>query len=333
MPRYRYSIEVYPDEASASGWSIGLDKPDFQPAVEWIQFEALRAGHLPTSGTCVVEPVLVDGGPTFSEIKIEVPIGDGATFSGAIPFTYFSSVARRYRAALVKTGKLADGEPCSWAMAAWRSEEREGIESERQVAELLVKVEADSVEALLSRAKLSGPDNGSNFFKVFVPQDVLDETASMAKAAAPLECGGVLVGRLARDAASGELVEIVSAFVPALRAAASETELRFTPEAWNSVRAAVKLRARNEIWAGWFHSHTPLSWQDKCGRCPAEKQRSCSLATNFFSEQDRNLHRLFPAFGIGLVANVLADGVVHSCFGWRLGTIESRPFYILENAL
>lgn len=327
MPRYRYTIEFYPPERS--GWTISLEKPDFQPAVEWCQFEALRAGHLPTTGKSVVEPVFAEGGPTVTGFRITVP-ADGDTFNFTIPYSYFSSLASRYRSAFVKSGKLADGEACYWTMSAWQCDD--GIDTNSHVTELLVNVESASIQSLLSQSKPSRPDDGSHF-KVFVPRDVLDETASMAASAAPMECGGVLLGRQGRDPASGELFQFITAFVPALSAVASETELRFTPQAWHAVRAAVKLRGQNEIWCGWAHSHTPVSWSDTCGRCPAEKQRACELATQFFSAQDRTLHRLFPSFCIALVANVLADGVVHSCFGWKLGTIESRPFYILESPL
>jgi proteasome lid subunit RPN8/RPN11 len=327
MPGYRYSIAVYPPERS--GWSIPVEKPDFQPAVEWCQFEALRAGHLPISGRSVVEPVFSNGGPTVKEFRITVPIG-GAPFTTVVPYSYFSALARRYRSALVKSGKLADGEDCHWDLSAFAS--AEGIDTDSHVTELRVNVEPDSLMTFMSRSKPNRPDDGSQF-KAFIPREVLDETASMAASAAPKECGGVLLGHLKRDSASGELFQVITGFVPALKAVASEIELRFTPEAWHAVRTAVKLRGRDEHWCGWQHSHTPVSWTDQCGRCPAEKQRICPLATELFSEQDRALHRLFPSFCVALVANVLADGVVHSCFGWKLGNIESRPFYILENPL
>jgi hypothetical protein len=326
MFRYRYSIELYPPEKT--GWSLRVEKPDFQPAVEWCQFEALRAGRLPISGTSVVEPVLSDGGPVVSGFRVTVPV-HGEPFRTTVPYSYFSSLASRYRASLVKAGKLAEGETCHWALSAWESED--GVGTESHVADLLVQVELDSLENRLARSAPNRADDGAHY-KVFVPRDVLEETAGAATAASPKECGGVLLGRLSRDFASGELFQVVTAFIPALEAVATETELRFTPQAWHAVRAAVKLRGRNEIWGGWAHSHTPVSWTDQCGRCPAERQRTCPLATELFSEQDRSLHRLFPSFGIALVANVLADGVFHSCFGWSRGTIESRPFYILENS-
>jgi proteasome lid subunit RPN8/RPN11 len=325
MARHRYSIELYPP--NRTGWSIGLEKPDFQPAIEWGQFEALRAGHVPASGTSVVDPVFSNGGPAVAEFRITVPVA-GGDFSLSLPYSYFSPVATRYRSAFVKSGKLTEAEECYWAISAWPSDE--GIETESAVTGLNVNIESDSVANLLSRSKPNSHDDGSHF-KAFIPRDVLDETADRAVSASPNECGGVLLGRLIRDPSTGELFQAITAFVPALHAVPSELELRFTPEAWHAVRAAVKLRGGHEIWCGWEHSHTPVSWRDQCGRCPVEKQRTCPLATQLFSEQDRALHRLFPSFCIALVANVLADGVVHSCFGWRLGGIEPRPFYILEN--
>ena len=327
VPRHRYSIELYPPEGR--GWSIHLEKPDFQPAIEWCQLEALRAGHLLNSGRSVVEPVFSNGGPKVSEFRVSVPV-ENALFSVSIPYDYFSALASRYRVSFIKSGKLPETGDCYWAISAWPSDE--GVDTDSHVNEMRVNVESDSIQSWLNHSELNGTDEGSHF-KAFIPRHVLDETGGMAASTCPMECGGVLLGHLKRDCASGELFQVITAFVPALSAVASEVELRFTPDTWHAVRAAVKLRSRNEIWCGWEHSHTPVSWTDQCGRCPAEKQRVCPLATQLFSEQDRALHRLFPSFCIALVANVLADGVVHSCFGWRLGTIEPRPFYILEDRL
>ena len=145
MPRYRYTIEFYPPERS--GWTISLEKPDFQPAVEWCQFEALRAGHLPTTGKSVVEPVFAEGGPTVTGFRITVP-ADGDTFNFTIPYSYFSSLASRYRSAFVKSGKLADGEACYWTMSAWQCDD--GIDTNSHVTELLVNVESASIQSLLS---------------------------------------------------------------------------------------------------------------------------------------------------------------------------------------
>jgi proteasome lid subunit RPN8/RPN11 len=327
MPKHRYTIEFYP--SNGNGLSVPLAKPDFQTAIDWCQFEALRAGHVPEGGMSLVEPVFANGGPRISEFRVTLP-ASGGPFSASLPYSYFSSTAGRYRAALVKSGELPEEDECHWAMSAWQSDE--GTAAESPVTQLSLDIALDSLEGRLMNSNPNRPDDGSQF-KVFIPKDVLDETAEMANSASPNECGGVLLGHLKRDPASGEIFEVITGFVPALSAVASELELRFTPEAWCAVRTAIKLRGGNEIWVGWEHSHTPVSWNEQCGRCPAEKQRTCPLATQLFSEQDRALHRLFPSFCIALVANVLADGVVHSCFGWNRGVIESRPFYMMEKTI
>jgi proteasome lid subunit RPN8/RPN11 len=163
---------------------------------------------------------------------------------------------------------------------------------------------------------------------VFVPYQILAEIETAARAATPMEVGGVLIGHLHRDA-SGELFSEVTAQIPALDAVGSEAQLNFPPKAWATVRAAVNLRARREIWVGWWHSHPVRAWE-KCRECGPERLEQCTLATAFFSAQDRMVHRTVfsRAHMVGLVANDLAAGVRMAMFGWRDGSIEQRGFHV-----
>ena len=329
MPQYRLNLEFYRPGEKA-GWSLGLGKPDLEPALEWAQFQALRSAEVPIAGTALFRPITNNGDARMAGFRVDVPT-ESASFTTEFRFDYFAADADRHANALVETGKLRAGEEFHWAMSAWTSEDGDGIGGEIPISRPAAPVAPGCLNEFLSRSERVGNPNESEF-KVFIPRAVLDETADLAVTASPMECGGVLLGNLRRDTDSGELFGAVTAYIPALHAVASELDLRFTPDAWNAVRAAINLRGGDETWLGWAHSHTPVSWDDKCGRCPAERQHSCPLATRLFSPQDRVLHRtVFPrSFSIGLVANVLADGVVHSCFGWREGKIEFNPFYALE---
>jgi proteasome lid subunit RPN8/RPN11 len=327
---YRFSLEFYPKDRNG-GLSMPLSKPDVQPAVEYAQFEALKKnGQFPTRGSALFRPSYANGGPGLNGFAIEVPTVAGV-YQAELPIDYFGDTAKDYQAALVSAGKLTADEECQWAMSAWESED--GIDCRAPAVELNPELVTSSMEEFIGRSKMAC-EKEADPFSIFMPRDVLEETADLARAASPMECGGVLLGNLHRDSSSGELFAVITAQIPAMKAVGSEIELRFTPDAWESVRAAVNLRKRGEIWCGWWHSHTPVAWADTCGQCPIERQRQCGYATRLFSASDRTLHRTVfaRAFAIGLVANVLAGNeVIHSCFGWRQGRIGARSYFVAED--
>jgi len=328
---YRFSLEFYP-KGQSTGLSVPLNKPDFHPAVEFAQLEALRMkGQLPTRGSAVFRPLYSNSGPGVNGFTIDVPTPADA-FQAELPLEYFEDIARAYRTALISAGKLNADEECNWAMSAWPADD--GVDCRTRSVAFNPELVTSSIEEFRGRSELAGDNGPSESLKVFVARDILAETGNMAQAASPLECGGVLLGNLHRDSESSELFLVITAQIPALKAVGSETELRFTPEAWEAVRAAVSLRKRNEIWCGWWHSHTPAAWADTCGKCPIERQRHCPYATKLFSGFDRTLHRTVfaRAFAIGLVANVLTGNeVVYSCFGWCQGRICARDYFVVED--
>jgi hypothetical protein len=336
MPRYRFTLEFYPS-GKATGLSMAVTDPDFLPAIESAQFEALKrgSGHVPAAGVALLEPVFAAGGPTLEGFRVRVPLDPAAVHEERFALGYFTGLAEAYRASLLKAGKLRNEMDCEWAMSAWpAAEEGEGVDAEFSATALDPPIRAGSLQAHLDRSELIGEAPPPGALKVFIPAGILRETAGLARAASPLECGGILLGRLLRAEENAELFLVVTAYIPALKAVASETELRFPPEVWRDVRAAVALRGRGEIWAGWAHSHTPGSWKEECGQCPIVRQRACPRATRLFSIDDRVLHRtVFPrAFAIALVANVLAGGeVVHSRFGWHAGRLGVGSYYRLED--
>ena len=114
---------------------------------------------------------------------------------------------------------------------------------------------------------------------------------------------------------------------------AGEASLAFTPETWTQVQGAIDLRRRDEIMLGWWHSHPIKAW---CAKCPAEKRKKCPLLVDYFSAQDRLLHRtVFPAaYSIALVVKELADDKqTISMFGWRQGMVAQRGFQVLNGPL
>ena len=89
---------------------------------------------------------------------------------------------------------------------------------------------------------------------VFIPQRVLDEAAALTRAADGRETGGVLIGRLHRDAALPEIFAEVTAQIPAEHTQGTAAKLTFTAETWSAASAAIRLRSQGEVYLGYWHS-------------------------------------------------------------------------------
>jgi hypothetical protein len=161
--------------------------------------------------------------------------------------------------------------------------------------------------------------------EVVLPDYVLDEMIVLTQAAGECEVGGVLIGHLCADTEPRAIGVEVTAQIPARHTVGDASKLTFTSDTWTDVRAAVRLRRRDELLLGSWHSHPAHAW---CRACPPERQRECQLATGFMSADDRVLHRaMFPAaFSQAVVVTQSVLGTHASWFGWRRGTIQPRGF-------
>ena len=165
---------------------------------------------------------------------------------------------------------------------------------------------------------------------VFIPDGLLKEADYLGRAAAGLETGGILLGRLCRDP-GGSLFTRVTAQIPAQHTIATARSLRFTPATWVAAQAASSRRGRGEIVLGWWHCHP---WF--CGDCPPQRRAVCSFASPQFSAADRALHReVFQApWSIGLLLSYLGgEGPSVDLFGWQRGRIDAVPFFTIAGEL
>jgi hypothetical protein len=187
------------------------------------------------------------------------------------------------------------------------------------------------LESFLSRATPSGPIDNEDM-PVFVARQVLEEAAERTHAEEGTETGGILIGRLWRDAAAKEIFVEITAQIHAEYTSGSNVKLTFTPQTWAAVDAAMRLRRQEEIYCGYWHSHPVKKWcQGKA--CTLEAQKNCHLARDFFSADDEAVMRAaFPsAYSIAIVANDIAFAdLTFSMFGNRGGVTTPRGFYVLE---
>lgn len=331
---YRFSLDFYREDWSPVGQtSVDID---WEPALEWTHFEGVRSGRLPpVLNVCpaVVIPVWDKEwrAPYVESFEVVMPGIDGNNFVGEIPLNYLCELARTHSAKLVEQGKLRAGELFRYKVCAFAKNARS---ESATAAGLIVEEEEQPLDLRLSslteftrNAEPAG--NGTRNERdvpVFIPARVLDEVTAAANKAGDLETGGVLLGKLYRDEALPDIFIEVTAQVHALHTQAQHTKLTFTPETWESVRAAIKLRRQNEIMVGWWHTHP-----DFCKNCPAEKRAVCTYSQPFFSADDCALHRTIfsRAFNVGLLASYLSSGeLTHTLFGWRHGIVAARGFYV-----
>jgi Prokaryotic homologs of the JAB domain len=334
---YRYGVLLFRKDGSALG-SASV-KVDWDPAVEYTRFYHARRGAvaLCAQGTASLEPLWdrAEGEPHIRAVRVAYDGGGPKPVTSDFPSSYFKAAAAEASAEFVKQGKLEAGDTYLFQVVAFA---KNGTGNERAGLDLEVVEETPDVRFVESRlddfrgrcspAGVVDTDD----MPVFIPQRVLDEAAALTRAEQGRETGGILIGRLHHDPALPEIFAEVSAQIPAEHTQGTLAKLSFTAETWSAAEAALRLRNRAEVYLGYWHSHPVREWCS-ARQCTPERQKTCQLAKDFFSEDDRAVMRAaFPrAHSLGLVVNdtAFAD-LSFSLFGWRDGKIHPRGFYILE---
>ena len=318
---YQFALEHFTRDGRRLGQA--LVTPDFGPAREAAYFAAVRRGALPlvtAPADGAVAAIWSDelGPPHVSGIRV---------LETEFPTDYFLELAQAKAVEYVARGELARGEAYRYRVCAYPAEPEPsasplldfGVEA---LPEPIVLGD-DSLAELLARSEPVGEADALDA-PVFVADDVICEICELAHKAGELETGGVLVGRLHRDASGTEIFSEVVAQIPARHAEARGTSFAFTPETWAAADAALALRGGRELMLGWWHSHPEF-----CRNCPEERRRSCSFARPFFSAEDVHLHRTcFPqAWQLALLVTDLPEtGPTPALFGWRMGRVVERGF-------
>jgi proteasome lid subunit RPN8/RPN11 len=341
---FRYVADV----RSHSGEPLGqlpVD-PDWEPAVQWAHFQAVRQRMLPPLMRCSsarVEPVWHSelSEPRVDGVRVafdQADPHDERSSAFVIPPAYFRLAVEVGATVLVEEGKLQDGERFLYEVSAFprprpAADEHRPSDRDFTVEEIVrpLPLASASLDATLQGARrVNGPTWSDSDVPLFIPARVIAEAMGLARQAGEVESGGVLIGKLFRDATGDELFSVVTAFIPAPHARAETTRLTFTADTWAAVRAAVELRGQDEILLGWAHSH-PF-W---CKSCPEERRRDCPLLRPFFSAHDVALHRaVFSGpFHIALLISDLGeDDLACDVFGWRYGMVAHRGYYLTDAA-
>ncbi len=346
-PRYQYTLQLFKKEGEQDHLGTFAVKPDWEPALEWARFAAIRKDPpiplLLGEGPGTIEPVWHRsvGAPYLEGFKAVVG-GEGRpeTMLG-IPLAYVASLARAASARLLEAGTLQAGESYQYVVCAYAGEGNAAAAAEetRKIAITsvgqLVDAKEVAMDGLVAGSRPWGEIDDDQM-PVFVPQRVIEEAVQAMTAAGDKETGGILIGHLHLDRGGRGLFLEVTAQIPAQHAEHELTRLTFTPETWTAADAAIALRGRGELYAGWWHTHPSRHW---CDQCPSEKRERCKTAGqpsgDFFSAHDVALHHaVFPrAYSVALVFSDGCEEGGHPLwrlFGWRYGMLMPRGFHILQ---
>lgn len=334
---HRWAVELLDPAGGASeSFALGEDRIDWEPAEEAARWAAVRSGeYSPQEAWAAPATVSPLGSERLGEpyaLGFEVRLGSNGAgpFSRAFPMLYFKALAEACAGAWVDSGRLSRGDRFRYLLTAFRQDQRL-VPAARRSASIrtlppAITIEAPGAEdALRSELETVGSLDPSDP-PVFVPRAILSETVEHVLSSPEKETGGFLLGRFRRHLDSRDVATVVTGYLPS-RAEGTATRLSFTPECWTAARSAIALRGSGEALVGWVHSHIV---DELCRNCAEEKRRVCPLASGFFSEHDRTVHRVvFPrAYQFALVVNLSAGTTTHSCFGWRDGAIAARGFHV-----
>jgi hypothetical protein len=247
---------------------------------------------------------------------------------------YFSTQARQASRRFVESGVLKDGEAFEYYVLANRRSSSVHTPTRFSFTEreMPLPIKEATIENFMAGALLFGTENARDL-PVFFHWSVLEEASLLTRKAGSIETGGILVGHVCRDAARPELFLEITALIPA-RAKGELTRLSFTPDTWTDVQAAVDRRNRNEIWLGWFHSHS--FYRERANQTESPDSSAQPAPAPFLSDEDCKLHRIcFPrAYCLALlVTDSPQSGMSWTTFGWRSGNLARRAFHVIRAPL
>jgi hypothetical protein len=337
---HRYVLELFNKDGSPLGQAPM--EPDWTPALEWTLFAFIRRGRLPPTMmprphaiTPVWDPHL--GKPYVAGFRITL-WGWGGRDELATDFStsYFRDHAQQASSRFVERGLLEFGERFWYAVSAFPTEPELPTQAAKpegfSVQEIATPIPlGDKPLAALLRASVQLGQAHDEDMPVFVPQQVMDEVVTLAKAPGAEETGGVLIGKLYNDAGSPEIMVEVSGQVSAQHVHAELYRLGFTAETWTAVKAAIDLRSDDEIMVGWWHTHRYR--KETCKGCEKRYAGTCASPI-FMSPQDLHFQRtvFFRPWSIALVIGSSPSGCLDfALYGWRHGIVEPRAFHLILN--
>jgi proteasome lid subunit RPN8/RPN11 len=332
---YRFAIAMFREDGAEVG--TVLAKRDWEPVADWTRFYYQRRGALPLaeSGSASILPLWERtlGEPYCRGYCVQIEQPDRQPVTSDFPNTHFRDFASSAASVYVEQKKLRAGEYYTYMVLAHPAQPGGAAAGGLSVIDASPSLPAHdgSLEAFLAKATPSGVIDRADM-PVFVRNQVLEDASALTHQHQGTEVGGILIGKLWRDEAVGEIFAEITAQITAEHTMGTNVKLTFTADTWAAADAALRLRNRGEIPLGFVHSHPVREW---CSgkACTLEAQKTCHLAKDFFSEDDEAVMRAaFPrAYSVAIVANDTAFAeLTFSMFGNREGLTKPRGFYFME---
>jgi len=286
-----------------------------QRGVEALRWRAFAEGDHPVTGPLRVSPRWSEHGePAVAALCIEA----GGREISLPTSRLFAQAARRESSRLVAAGVLETGAAYAFVVTAEQS----------PTAPRPPVFHLDDYPIMPGNGAPAGEQSDAEFampgdFPVQVAPGVLAAAIRLAEEAGDAETGGVLFGRLLREATGGRPLLEITHLCPAEEGRGAGASFTFTPDTWSRAQAVLTERAADELMVGSYHSHP-----DFCAKCEPERQQVCALRRPFFSEDDVRLHEtVFPAaYSVGLLASHDGARFIPSLWGWRDGFIARRSY-------
>lgn len=304
---------------------------DWIPALRWADFEQAVKGESPAAKRLArprIEPLWspADEPPYVRGVTIHsVENGAGPV---EFPLTYFTGAVTAASVRLVDSGELQPGQEFDYKIYALSNDrDDESSESSAEIAPVddtpaIVRRELATVTTEVAQTTDAGR------MPIVFSERVLAEATELAASAEDVETGGILVGKLCRDP-DGTLFSLVTAQIPAEHTTSTQHSLRFTPETWVSVDAAVRLRNQDETTLGWWHSHPFF-----CRNCTPLQRAVCPFSKPAFSAADRDVHRevFQQPWNVALLLSFLGQPSPSlDVFAWDRGQIEAAQFTVIPS--
>jgi len=334
---YRFAVVLFREDGARLG-TAPVNR-DWEPELEWTRFYYQRKGELALDGNGNASALplweYTLGEPYCRGYRIQIAQPGRRLVAIDFPKTNFRNIASIAASQLIEQNELREGDHYSYLAVAHPTPPEAPPSGGLTVANTSpgLPVQDAEMDTFLTRAQPSGVIDADDM-PVFVRRQVLDEAGALTHAHEGIEVGGILLGKLWRDAPAKEIFVEITAQIPAEHTLGTNVKLTFTSQTWAAADAALHLRNRGEVKLGYIHAHPVKFWcKGKEKECTPEKQQNCYLAKDFFSDDDKAVMRAaFPrAYNIAIVANDTAfTDLTFSMFGNRNGITQPRGFYVLE---
>ncbi len=190
------------------------------------------------------------------------------------------------------------------------------------------KLVDDTVKDMAEHAE-EAEEAAQSEIQILITRSAMEAVQHIARTYVDTELGGMVIGHIYENAEGpGYIVEITD-HVFAEGALASETELRFTFEAWQRQTTLLREHYPGKRIVGWYHTHLDLV--KKTFYIIDDGRRSKYTSALFFSQDDLFTHRQFfrEKWYVAIVLNSEGNLVF---FQWEGNDIVTAPkFYVIED--